>query len=98
MVECLYHDGRKVELLSLNIKNAETYHLVKELADKTGESMTEAVTVAVRERLDRVSTEDRPGLAERLLAIGDHCAANLEKPWKDIDYNEYLYDEFGLPK
>jgi antitoxin VapB len=37
--------------MSLNIKNPETYRLVKELADATGESMTTAVTEAVRERL-----------------------------------------------
>jgi antitoxin VapB len=83
---------------TLNIKNEETYRLVKELADKTGESMTEAVTVAVSERLDRISTKHSPSLAERLLAIGEHCAAHLDEPWKSIDIDEYLYDEFGLPK
>jgi hypothetical protein len=38
----------------LNIKNEETHQLVRELARLTGESMTAAVTEAVRERLDRV--------------------------------------------
>jgi antitoxin VapB len=84
--------------MSLNIKNKEAYQLVKELADETGESMTQAVTVAVRERLDRVRAENSPGLAERLLAIGDHCAAHLDEPWKSIDVDGYLYDELGLPK
>jgi antitoxin VapB len=46
--------------MSLNIKNAETHQLVQELAALTGETQTTAVTVAVRERLDRV----RPRLRE----------------------------------
>ena len=37
--------------MSLNIKNEETYRLAQELAQLTGESMTAAVTEAVRERL-----------------------------------------------
>ena len=85
-------------MASLNIKNEETYRLVHELAERTGESMTTAVTVAVQERLDRVRAEDGSGLAKRLLAIGEHCAAHLDEPWKSIDLDEYLYDEHGLPK
>jgi antitoxin VapB len=98
MVELWDKNGRKVEDMSLNIKNAETYELVKKLADKTGESMTQAVTVAVRERLDRVQSEYNPGLAERLLEIGERSAAHLEEPWRSIDIDEYLYDEMGLPR
>ena len=40
--------------MALNIKNEETYRLIRELAGLTGESMTTAVTVAVRDRLARV--------------------------------------------
>ena len=39
--------------MSLNIKNEETYRLAHELAELTGESVTTAVTEAVRERLER---------------------------------------------
>jgi antitoxin VapB len=99
MVELQSINGRKADTMtSLNIKNEETYRLVKELADKTGESMTEAVTVAVSERLDRIRVDHSPGLAERLLAIGEHCTAHLNEPWKSIDIDDYLYDELGLPK
>ena len=45
--------------MSLNIKNEETYRLVRELADLTGESMTGAVTEAVRERLKRIKSDCR---------------------------------------
>ena len=39
--------------MSMNIKNKEAYRLIKQLARLTKESLTTAVTEAVRERLDR---------------------------------------------
>ncbi len=64
--------------MSLNIKNAETYRLVRELADLTGESMTGAVTEAVRERLERLAAADRrAGMAERILAIAKDMHATV---------------------
>jgi antitoxin VapB len=84
--------------MGLNIKNPETHRLVQELAALTGESMTAAVTEAVRERLDRVRRERGVGLADRLLAIGKECAAHLEEPFRSIDHGDLLYDERGLPR
>ena len=40
--------------MALNIKDDEADRLVRELAAETGESMTTAVTIAVRERLERL--------------------------------------------
>jgi len=84
--------------MSLNIKNADTHTLARELAALTGESITEAVTVAIRERLDRIRQERRGGLAEQLLAIGADCAAHLREPYRSIDHGDLLYDERGLPR
>jgi antitoxin VapB len=83
--------------MSMNIKNEEAYRLAKELSKLTGESMTTAVTEAVRERLDRIR---RQGLdrAERLLAIGRDCAEHLKEPFRTIEHGELLYDERGLPR
>lgn len=39
--------------MALNLKNQETERLARELARITGESLTVAVTVALKERLDR---------------------------------------------
>ena len=39
--------------MSLNIKNEETCRLAGELAQLTNETMTGAITVALRERLER---------------------------------------------
>ncbi len=84
--------------MGLNIKNEETHRLAQELAMLTGESMTSAVTEAVRERLDRVRRERGVGLADRLLAIGKDCAARLKEPFRSTDHGELLYDERGLPR
>ncbi len=40
--------------MALNIKNAETERLAAEVAELAGESKTQAVTVALRERRDRL--------------------------------------------
>ncbi len=40
--------------MSLNINNEEAVRLARQLAAATGESITSAVTAAVRERLDRL--------------------------------------------
>jgi len=40
--------------MALNIKNPETERLATEVAELTGESKTQAVTVALRERRERL--------------------------------------------
>ena len=84
--------------MSLNIKNEEAHRLARELAEATGESMTVAVSEAIRERLERVRSKSSKGLAERLLKIGRDCAAHLKEPYKSMDIDELLYDEKGMPK
>jgi antitoxin VapB len=84
--------------MSLNIKNDETHRLARELAEITGESVTAAVTEAVRERLVRLRQAGRPGLADRLLSIGRDCASRLTDETRSIDHGELLYDERGLPR
>jgi antitoxin VapB len=84
--------------MGLNIKNAETQRLARELAKLTGESMTAAVTEAVRERLERVRRKRSVSLADRLLAIGKDCAAHLKEPFRSGDHGDLLYDERGLPR
>jgi antitoxin VapB len=84
--------------MSLNIKTPETHILARELAAETGESMAQAVTEALRERLARVRSSRKTGLAERLLAIGRECAAHMSEYARTVDIDELLYDENGLPK
>ena len=84
--------------MSMNIKNKETYRLAKQLSKLTGESLTTAITEAIRERLHRVRREQGVDLAERLLLIGRDCAAHLKGPFRIIDHEDLLYDDRGLPK
>ena len=85
--------------MSLNIKNEETCQLAGELARLTGETMTGAITVALRERLERErrdrSVETR---LKKMRAISERCAKLLRKGGPPIDHGEFLYDERGLPK
>jgi antitoxin VapB len=84
--------------MGLNIKNWEAHQIAKELSRLTGESMTTAVTIALRERLERVRQIQGLSLADRLLAIGRDCAARLKEPYRSADHGDLLYDERGLPQ
>ena len=85
--------------MGLNIKNDETCRLARELAQLTGESMTGAITVALRERLEREertrSVEER---AKKIRAIAERCARHLKPGPSAVEHGDLLYDERGLPK
>jgi antitoxin VapB len=83
--------------MTLNIKNSETHRLATELARLTGETLTQAVTEALRERLERVSRQRQKATAVELLAIGRRCAAHLHTPATSVEHATLLYDEQGLP-
>lgn len=84
--------------MPFSIKNSETDGLARQLAASTGESLTEAVTVALRERLERISARRRHrSLAEELDQIARRCAALPVMDARSTD--EILgYDEHGLPR
>ena len=84
--------------MAMNIKNEEAQKLAHELSKLTGESLTSAVTEAVRERLERLRSAQGASLADRLLRIGKKCAAHLKEPFRSADHGDILYDERGLPR
>ena len=86
--------------MHLNIKNHEAHELAKELAELTGESMTEAVLVALKERLarERNTPERIEERTKAILAIGAEIASRLPPDFLTMDVNDYLYDERGLPR
>ena len=61
----------------MSIKTAEADALARSLAGLTGESMTEAVTAALRERLarERARRETAASLPVRLAALSGHLRA-----------------------
>jgi antitoxin VapB len=83
--------------MSLNIKNEEAHRLARELAKATGESMTVAVSEAIRERLDRVRGSKKE-MAERIMEIARECGPLWKEPYRSIDHGDLLYDEKGVPK
>jgi antitoxin VapB len=84
--------------MALSIKDPEAERLARALAAATGESLTKAVTLALRERLERVGKR-RAGasLAEELNEIALRCAALPDLDSRTPD--EIIgYDEHGLPR
>ena len=85
--------------MGFNIKNDETCRLAGELARLTGETMTGAITVALRQRLAREKRlRNADARVEELLAIGRRCAELLEPGPSAVEHGELLYDDRGLPK
>lgn len=85
--------------MGLNIKSEETRRLAGELASLTGETLTDAVTVALEERLEREqhrrSAEAR---LEKMRAVADRCVKLLRDGPAAVDHGDLLYDERGLPR
>lgn len=83
--------------MALNIRNPETERLAREVAELTGETKTDAVTVALRDRLKRLRRDRvQQSLADELDEIARHCASLPVLDPRPPD--EILgYDESGLP-
>ncbi len=83
--------------MALSIKDQEADRLARELAARTGETLTEAVVVALRERLTRVAGHSRSTpLREELAAIRRRCAALPVLDTRTAD-DILGYDRRGLP-
>ena len=86
--------------MSLNIKRPEAHALAERLAKLTGETLTEAVTTALRERLtqlENVSAMDEERYRE-LTALIKGSRELWREPFLSVDHGDLLYDERGLPK
>ena len=85
--------------MSLNIKNEEACRLAGELARLTGETMTGAITVAVRERLERERRERSvEARVRKMRAVAERCAELLGPGPSAVEHGDALYDERGLPR
>jgi antitoxin VapB len=84
--------------MPLNIRSEETEELANALAKLTGETKTEAVTQAIRERLQRVrQARGKRRLADDLDEIALHCSTLPVLDRRSAD--EIMgYDENGLPR
>lgn len=84
--------------MALSLKDPEADRLAREVAARTGETLTTAVIVALRERLARLKgRRRRRPLREELREIGERCAAL--PTMDDRTPDEILgYDHLGLPR
>lgn len=84
--------------MTLEIKHPEADDLARELARATGETISQAVVNALRERLERERARQNgpDSLAEKLLRIGQECAA---LPLQDDRHPDDVigYDKHGVP-
>ena len=81
---------------TLNVKDSEAYRLAEAITAVTGESLTSAVKVSLRERYERLKKRRNKATLEELMAISKRAAAHFKKPY--LDHADLLYDENGLPK
>lgn len=65
--------------MALSIKTDEADRLARELAKLTGESLTDAVTVALRERLARQRQDLENNYVERLMAFAESIAPRYDR-------------------
>ncbi|MCB1290366.1 type II toxin-antitoxin system VapB family antitoxin [Mycolicibacterium sp.] len=83
--------------MALSIKDPEADRLARELAARTGETLTQAIVVALRERLAREAGRSTAvPLAEELASIRRRCAG-LPVLDNRPDGAILGYDERGLP-
>ncbi len=80
--------------MALSLKDGETDRLARAVAALTGETLTDAIRVALAERLERVRSRRGDSLlAEQLLEIGRHCAAlpdlDMRSPDEIVGYDEH---------
>jgi antitoxin VapB len=83
--------------MALSIKSARADRLARKLAAETGESLTEAVEIALSERLDREQGRRAGSMRARLKRLAADVAAmqlaDSRSPEEIIGY-----DDVGLPQ
>jgi antitoxin VapB len=83
--------------MALSIKSDEADRLARELAAETGETLTEAVETALRERLEREHARNAASMRVRLARLAADAAAM--RVADDRTPEEIIgYDGTGLPR
>lgn len=82
--------------MALNIKDPETDRLARELAARTGKSITEAVKTALQDSLKRQPATTPVRLSDEIMEIGRR-AAKLPRRTDRTPEEIIAYDETGKP-
>lgn len=86
--------------VQLNIKDAETVRLARELADATGQPVTQVIRQALEHELRR-REDEKDAYAERLREIAREFRAGMPEELRAMTSKEWMdgmYDEDGLPQ
>jgi antitoxin VapB len=83
-------------VMGMNIKSDEAHRIAKRIASHTGESLTSAVVVALKERLERLERER--DVREKIRRIDEILERSGPTPPGVTSDHSDLYDETGLPK
>jgi len=84
--------------MALSLKDPEADRLAREVAARTGETLTAAVIVALRERLARLRGRPRRRpLRDELRDIGERCAKLPDLDTRTED-DILGYDDRGMPR
>ena len=83
--------------MALSIKSDEADRLARELAAQTGETLTEAVEIALRERLDREHGRHAASMRTRLRRLAADVAA-LQVTDDRTPEDIIGYDHIGVPR
>ena len=84
--------------MALSIRNPKAEKLARELAAESGENITQAITHALEERLERIrGRSTATDLAEEIMKISKRCSAIPDRDQRTPD--EILgYDQTGVPQ
>jgi len=83
--------------MAISIKDSETDRLARALAAATGESLTDAIREAVRERLARESQCARRGIGADIRRVQERVARLPVRDNRSAD-DIVDYDEHGVPR
>jgi antitoxin VapB len=84
--------------MALSIKNETVDRLARDLAEITGESITEAISRALEERLERETGKKRVNLLRDEINYIRERIARLPRLDNRSDDDIIGYDESGLPE
>ncbi len=80
---------------NLNIKSDEAYELAHFIAKRKGQNLTAVVTELLRKEKRELTRDER---LARLNAFSEECGKLWEPLPDGVKYDDFLYDERGLPK
>ncbi len=84
--------------MGLNIKNEQAHAMAAQIADLTGESLTQVVISALEMRLQTLQRVSNRRKADRILEFATRFSHGIDSKMKSSDHGRILYGKDGLPR